>query len=149
LDFSDLLDMDMYLYQLAATLGVTVVLSFVGLRPGWWGGYDHLRRRIHIRPGLHPVQATYALAHELGHAIHGHELTGEDPLQEVEARHFAARLMVNARKLAALRACGLPDKAIARAMNLPEEALRDYDAYVAPAAPSGPPTVLLEAVAAA
>lgn len=78
----------------ATTLGTRVVRTTqLGDRRG---AYDHTRHIIYLARDLTPVETRCTLAHELGHAHHGHE--HDDRLQsatERQARAYAARLLIS------------------------------------------------------
>lgn len=63
------------------------------LRRGRWGEYDHRRRTIRLRAGLGPLQWRSTLAHELGHAHHGHWWTSLK--HEDQADTYAAWLLIS------------------------------------------------------
>ncbi len=61
---------DAALRQHAQALNVRV--EYAALRPGRDGEYVHTTRSIRLRPGMHARLHRSVLAHELGHAHHGH-----------------------------------------------------------------------------
>ncbi|MBP2319614.1 ImmA/IrrE family metallo-endopeptidase [Nesterenkonia lacusekhoensis] len=63
------------------------------LRRGRWGEYDHRHREIRLLTGLGPVQYRSTLAHELGHAHHGHWWTSLR--HEDQADTYAAWLLIS------------------------------------------------------
>lgn len=83
------------LESLADDLGILVSDHDGGAEVGRW--YP-TRRVITIRRGLHPVERLCTLAHELGHAAHGH-IPGIGgwfgSRQESEADRWAARLLIS------------------------------------------------------
>jgi len=58
---------------------------------GEWlrGVYDHGARTITLNAWLDDLQRPYTLAHELGHAWHGHTFEGDDPHGDPEAERLA------------------------------------------------------------
>lgn len=71
-------------------LGVQVVYG--DLDGALYGGYMHDLRAIVIDKSLGPVQRKSTLAHELGHAILGHDCS--TPANEREASEWGARIMI-------------------------------------------------------
>ena len=70
--------------------GIRVI---IGTPPyDWWGAYSHRLGTIIIRDTLGPVSKRSTLAHELGHAHHGH--TGHHPFTERHAKEWAARRLI-------------------------------------------------------
>lgn len=63
------------------------------LRKGRWGEYDHRRRTIRLLSGLGPIQYRSTLAHELGHAHHGHRWSSRR--HEQQADTYAARILIS------------------------------------------------------
>lgn len=62
------------------------------LRRGRWGEYDHRHRTIRLLSRLGAVQWRSTLAHELGHARHGHWWTSLR--HEDQADEWAARVLI-------------------------------------------------------
>ena len=58
---------------------------------GEWvrGMYNHDSRTIILNAWLDDLQRPYTLAHELGHAWHGHVFDGDDPHGDPEAERLA------------------------------------------------------------
>lgn len=82
------------LYALAAAYGVTVAEHDGGPK----GFYDHDRRLISLRTGLRDRARRATLAHEIGHAAAGDQLTGLewiDRRAERRADEYAARLLID------------------------------------------------------
>ena len=73
-------------------MGVHVEYRSV-LRRGRWGEYDHRRRTVRLLSGLGAVQWRSTLAHELGHAHHGHWWPSLK--HENQADSYAARLLIS------------------------------------------------------
>jgi Zn-dependent peptidase ImmA (M78 family) len=73
---------------------------------GEWlrGYYDHDARTITLNAWLDELQRPYTLAHELGHAWHGHTFDGDDPHGDPEAERLAdehaASLLIDPAKYA-------------------------------------------------
>lgn len=91
------------LLSLAASQGLTVLSSRL---PGdLLGCYVPRQRRIYLDSRLTPAERRSVLAHELGHAHHGHPC-GDDPpphvlrSRERQADVFAARLLIDAAEYA-------------------------------------------------
>lgn len=81
------------LARLAERLGVRLVRHNGGPK----GYYRHSARTISTRRGLSIAEYRSTLAHELGHAAHGDEPTGNghyDQRQECRADRYAARLLI-------------------------------------------------------
>lgn len=79
------------LHSHADRLGVTI-RTLPTLPGDCWGLYMHHARAILLRADLGPVQRYSTLAHELGHAYHGH--THPAPVWEAEADEYAVRLLI-------------------------------------------------------
>ena len=80
----------MHLDLLAADMGVSICEAY--LPHGWWGAYSHRTRTITLRPDLAPIQYRSTLAHELGHAWHGHRES--TPRTEWQASIWSAKLLI-------------------------------------------------------
>lgn len=70
---------------IADHLGVTVLVEEPLV--GQLGEYDHNQRVVRLHPKLSGLLQSAVLAHELGHAAHGH--TSSTTVTEVQADHFA------------------------------------------------------------
>ena len=106
-------------------LGVTITQR--ELPAGWWGAYDHRNRAIYLRPGLAPLQLRSTLAHELGHAVHGHPGPAHDPTQEREAKAWAAeRLIASPAAVAAAAEAGNMRGMLSVALNIMPDDLSTY-----------------------
>ncbi len=79
------------LEQLAAALGVSVVCAV--LPPRLRGFYDDRERRIALDARLTWRELLSVLAHELGHAHHGH--TASDDESERQADEWAAAFLID------------------------------------------------------
>lgn len=111
------------LLSLAATLGVTVHVAH--LPEPIRGFYDHERRRVVYDFTLTPIERACVLAHELGHAFHGHQVRG-DPDAEAAADAYAAAVLVDPVRFARLENIGLSDDAIAEELGVTEKLLRVF-----------------------
>lgn len=84
---------------LAGSIGV----SLTDHQSGPKGLYDNRTRTISLRTGLSERAYRSTLAHELGHAFHGDELTGVDWIDyrmEKRANNFATNLLIDHRHYA-------------------------------------------------
>lgn len=82
------------LEQMAEAMDIAID-SHIGGEKGRW--YP-IRKTVSIRKGLHPIQHLCTLAHELGHAHHGHVpgATGwVHARQEREANEWAAGFLIS------------------------------------------------------
>ena len=80
----------MYLDQVIEMLDVKITRT--PTVTGAWGEYDHTHRVIRLDPRLSGVPYTSTLAHELGHAAHGH--TQSTVVTEREADQYAQWLLI-------------------------------------------------------
>lgn len=76
----------------AARLGVSVHMAH--LPAPYRGFYDHPNARVIYDFGLTPIEKRCVVAHELGHAFHGHTGRGIRS-QEDAADLYAARLLID------------------------------------------------------
>lgn len=87
------------LLDMASDINVWVDVDDVGwLEDGASGGWFPEHDLILLAPGLHPVEQRCTLAHELGHATHGHHAGASGWLharQERQADQFAATLLIS------------------------------------------------------
>ena len=111
------------LLSLAERLEVTVQSAHLP-RP-YRGFYDHERRRIVYDFTLAPVERACVLAHELGHAYHGHH-GRQDAGAEREADAFAAEVLIDPERLATLEAMGLCATDIAEELGVTSRLLRIF-----------------------
>ncbi|WP_295788164.1 ImmA/IrrE family metallo-endopeptidase [uncultured Microbacterium sp.] len=111
------------LLSLAERLEVTVQSAHLPFP--YRGFYDHERRRIVYDFTLAPVERACVLAHELGHAYHGHH-GRQDPGAEREADAFAAEVLIDPERLAALEAMGLCATDIAEELGVTTRLLRIF-----------------------
>mgnify|MGYP002758470534 FL=1 len=88
-------DQELKIARQAESLGVDIAPDTQGLLlPGDLGGWFPHARRILFAPGLGYRNRIHTMAHELGHAIHGHP-AGHDPRHERQADDFAANLLID------------------------------------------------------
>lgn len=106
------------LEQMAEAMGV-VIASHAGGEKGRWHPES---KTVSLRKGLHPIQHLCTLAHELGHAHHGHILS---PIgwvrvrQEREADEWAARLLISEDAFIVMeRDCGGHEGAMAEGLGV-------------------------------
>ena len=85
-------------YQHAEQLGITVLHRAIKTANGLWIP-EH--RVIVIRAGIRAVHDRAALAHEIGHAVHGHQ--DDRPKHEGQADLYAARKLIDPLKLKEVR----------------------------------------------
>lgn len=111
------------LLSLAARLEVTVHAAH--LPAPFRGFYDHEGRRVVYDFSLTPIQRACVLAHELGHAYHGHQ-GRDDPDAEAAADVFAAGVLVDPIRFARLESIGLSDGALAEELGVTVELLRVF-----------------------
>ncbi len=111
------------LLSLARLLDVTVQTAHLP-RP-YRGFYDHERRRIVYDFTLAPIERACVLAHELGHAYHGHH-GPHDPAAELEADVFASEVLIDPERLAALEEMELCDTDIAEELGVNARLLRVF-----------------------
>lgn len=107
----------------AAHLGVTVHVAH--LPEPYRGFYDHARRRVVYDFGLTPIERACVLAHELGHAYHGHQ-GRDDPAAEAAADAYAAALLVDPDRYARLEAIGLSPVDIAEELGVTVKLLHAF-----------------------
>lgn len=106
----------------AARLGVEVQAAH--LPTPYRGFYDHRRRRIVFDIDLAPIARACVLAHELGHAFHGHR--GRDAEAEAEADAYAAALLIDPERCARLEDLGLGPDEIAEELGVSVKLLRAF-----------------------
>lgn len=100
------------LLNVAQSLGVRVTTQIL---PGdLLGAYMHETRRVLLEARTTPFEKCVVLAHELGHAHHGHSCRNgfhdSNPLHEWRADRFAAGLLIDGSELARLeQISGDPD----------------------------------------
>lgn len=107
----------------AAHLGVTVHVAH--LPPPYLGFYDHDERRVVYDFDLPPIERACVLAHELGHAFHGHR-GQDDAAAEAAADAYAAALLVDPEQYARLEALGLTADDIAEDLGVTVKLLRVF-----------------------
>ncbi len=111
----------------AARLGVSVHIAH--LPAPYRGYYDDERQVIVYDFSLTPVERTDVLAHELGHAYYGHRCQNIRE-QEDAADIYAARLLVDPERYAALEQQGLPVDHIAEELDVTEECVGVFQRHV-------------------
>ncbi|ONI65673.1 hypothetical protein CSIV_05180 [Microbacterium sp. CSI-V] len=104
----------------AAGLGVSVHVAHVA--PPDRGFYDHEHRRVVYDFDLPPIERDCVLAHELGHAFHGHVGRGNQAAED-EANAYAAALLVDPARYARLEQIGLNPDEIAEELGVSEKLL--------------------------
>ena len=106
--------------RFAAEHGIRVHAAH--LEPGVLGEWYADTREIFYDITLTPDEAVCTVAHELGHAHHGHRCEG-DPRDEKQADEYAAALLINPKLLAHLERLGLSKHDIAEELRVSEELL--------------------------
>lgn len=114
---------------MADALGIPVTTARLGA--DLLGLYDAERHAIALAEGLTPVERRCVLAHELGHAVHGHR--SGSPCNERVADAFAARLLVDPEALQRAALWTHEPWELAEELDLTEGVVRDYLTLVAPA----------------
>jgi|GEM_PF-1005314 len=109
-----------------------VEMRVARLPPDWLGAYDDAGRRILLARGLTPVEQRCVLAHELGHALHGH--AGGSAADERAAERFAARVLIDPVALRAASAWARDDHELADELGVTVDVVRDYRALPGSAA---------------
>lgn len=105
----------------ALEIGVTVHISHL---VDCLGLYDSRTREIHIDFGLTPIEQRCITAHELGHALYGHDCS--TPRAEREADIYAADVLIDASELENLDQLGLHDHDIAIELDVTTDVLTTY-----------------------
>lgn len=88
------------------------------------GYYDPATDEVHIDFDLTPIEQRCIVAHELGHAWHGHDCS--TPRAEREADIYAADLLIDASELANLDQLELHDHDIADELRVTPDVLATY-----------------------
>lgn len=106
--------------RFAAEHGIRVHAAHLdeGVLGEWYAG----TREIYYDINLTPDEAVCTVAHELGHAHHGHQCE-DDPRDEKQADEYAAALLINPQHLAQLERLGLAKHDIAEELRVSEELL--------------------------
>lgn len=106
------------LLELADAMGLRVLRRDLGRR----NGEVHSSGLIIINPHRNYGAQRETLAHEIGHAAHGHDWTADRHDRAVDERAadtYAARLLISPAEYAlAERICGPHDRALARELNV-------------------------------
>lgn len=93
------------------------------------GYYDKAESMVVFDFNLTPIERRDVLAHELGHAFYGHEC--EDiKSQEDDADIYAARLLVDPKRYAALEQQGMPIDHIAEELEVTEECVAVFQKHI-------------------
>ncbi|MDF2991481.1 MAG: ImmA/IrrE family metallo-endopeptidase [Microbacterium sp.] len=90
--------------RFAAQLGISV--HGARLEPGVLGEWYEDEREVYFELRQSPDEQVFTIAHELGHAHHGHRCEN-DPRAEDQADEYAARLLIDPATYAALEQQGL------------------------------------------
>ncbi|MFL2002268.1 ImmA/IrrE family metallo-endopeptidase [Microbacterium sp. A1-JK] len=90
--------------RFAASLNIAV--HGAHLEPGVLGEWYEERREVYFDLRLTPDEQVFTVAHELGHAHHGHQCRA-DQRAEDQADEYAARLLIDPAIYAALERQGL------------------------------------------
>ncbi len=106
--------------QHAASLGVSVHVAH--LDDGVMGEWYEDEREIYVRINLSPDETVFTIAHELGHAHHGHRCE-DDQDAEDQADEYAARLLIDPDAYAELEHLGVHQHDIAEQLGVTTHAL--------------------------
>lgn len=106
------------LLQYAAARGIRVHAAH--LEPGVLGEWYADEAEIYFDITLTPNEASSVVAHELGHAHHGHACE-DDAHAEAQADEYAARLLINPARLADLERDGATLHDMAEDLQVTEE----------------------------
>lgn len=109
------------LLNVADSYGVRVLYGGLDGRNGVY--YDDLKLVI-IEQSLPPAMERFTLAHELGHAHHGHRES--TPSNEIKADEFAARLLIKDDDYMSAEAVCEDPRYIAQELDLPLRAVEAY-----------------------
>lgn len=111
----------------AASLGVSVHVAHL---PHPYRGYFDAERRIVVYSfTLTPIEKRCVLAHEFGHAFHGHACFG-DKAAEDAADLYAAQLLIDPAEYARLERVYPSAETIAEELEVTEELLTVFQARV-------------------
>lgn len=111
------------LLQFAAARGIRVHAAH--LEPGVLGEWYADEGEIYFDLALTPNEATSVVAHELGHAHYGHACE-DDADAETQADEYAARLLIDPARLAALERDGATLHDMAEDLQVTEELVDVY-----------------------
>lgn len=106
------------LLQYAAARGIRVHAAH--LEPGVLGEWYAEESEIYFDLDLTPNEAVSVVAHELGHAHHGHACE-DDAGDEAQADEYAARLLIDPHRLAQLERDGATVHDMAEDLQVTEE----------------------------
>ena len=112
------------LVKRAALMGVRVHVAH--LEQGVMGEWYASEREVYVDLRLSPIEQRCTLAHELGHAYHGHHLCEERSGAEDQADTFAAQLLIDPDLYASLERAGLSHHDIAEEIGVTEELLHVF-----------------------
>lgn len=105
----------------ADALGIAVKYSRLRTANGLWLP-EH--RMILIKEGMRTVHTRVALAHEIGHAVLGHE--DDRPKHEVQADRYAAMQLIDPQRLHELAGWTPDSFRLARELGVTQRILRAY-----------------------
>ena len=113
------------LHALAESIGVSVV--YTSHAPyGLAGGWVRPTRTIFMQYGLDARWETWALAHELVHALHGDDGCQPAHIEHARDSEAARMLITDAAYAAAEHEVGPDPRAVAKALDLPVEAVHAW-----------------------
>jgi Zn-dependent peptidase ImmA (M78 family) len=120
------------LFDLAHREGIRIVRS--RLPKGVLGCWLPRQHTIHLDAGLTRVEARTVLAHELGHAYHGHLCSTSPTHRRVEADErqadrFAARVLIDPDEYARHERSGSDQHAIAAELGVTIDLIRVYQQH--------------------
>jgi predicted transcriptional regulator len=110
----------------AAEMGVSVHIAH--LPPPYRGFYEHEAHRIVLDFTLTPNEQASVLAHELGHAHHGHACEGNADAERL-ADTYAAMLMIDPDDFAAAERISSDRHFLADELNVTTELIDAYRAH--------------------
>lgn len=110
----------------ARRLGIDVNLTHIE-EPDLLGYYLADHRLIVLRAGMTRAQTRSVLAHELGHARHGH--TCSDALAERQADIYAARLLIDPARYAAIERINSDQHYIADELGVTVDVVFTFEAH--------------------
>lgn len=106
--------------QHAAALGVSVHVAH--LDDGVMGEWYEDEREIYVQINLSPDETVFTIAHELGHAQHGHRCEDVQDAED-QADEYAARLLIDPTTYAELEHLGMHQHDIAEHFGVTTHAL--------------------------
>ncbi|MBN9176072.1 MAG: ImmA/IrrE family metallo-endopeptidase [Microbacterium sp.] len=108
------------LLRFAAGLGITVHAA--RLEPGVMGEWYEDEREVYFDLRMSPDEQVFTVAHELGHAHHGHRCEDNQDAED-QADAYAAQLLINPERYAELEQQGLHQHDIAEELGVSVDAL--------------------------